>query len=75
VVSIHDSGVEGEQVFLAVELVDGEDLFTWLCEPRGWREILAVFIQAGRGLAAAHAVGLVPRKSSSERCDGWLLSW
>ena len=30
-------------------------------KPRTWREILDVFIAAGRGLAAAHAAGLVHR--------------
>ena len=61
VVAIHDVGVYGDQVFLAVELVDGSDLATWLTTPRGWREVLEVFLEAGRGLAAAHAAGLVHR--------------
>ena len=66
VVTIYDSGVHGEQVFLAVELVAGTDLWTWLTEPRGWREVLEVFLKAGRGLVAAHAAGLLHRDFKAE---------
>jgi len=53
--------VEGRW-FIAMEFVRGRTLRRWLAEPRGdWRETLAVYLQAGRGLAAAHAVGLVHR--------------
>jgi tetratricopeptide (TPR) repeat protein len=45
-----------------MELIDGVTLAAWLEErPRSWREIVSVFLQAGRGLAAAHAVGVVHR--------------
>jgi tetratricopeptide (TPR) repeat protein len=62
VVIVHDVGTIEGQVFIAMEFVDGPTLATWLFERlRGWREILAMFVQAGRGLAAAHAAGLVHR--------------
>jgi eukaryotic-like serine/threonine-protein kinase len=62
VVSVFDAGTFGDQVFLAMEFVEGSDLRSWLDEePRAWQAILAVFVDAGRGLAAAHAVGLVHR--------------
>ncbi|MFP2933629.1 serine/threonine-protein kinase, partial [Pyxidicoccus sp. 3LG] len=62
VVIVHDVGVDGDTVFLAMELVRGRTLRHWLAEaPRPWREVLARFLQAGQGLAAAHAVGLVHR--------------
>jgi serine/threonine-protein kinase len=62
VVSIHDVGTAGDEVFLALELVDGETLTEWLrIAPRSWREVLGVFREAGEGLAAAHAAGLVHR--------------
>ncbi|WP_163861674.1 protein kinase domain-containing protein [Myxococcus eversor] len=50
------------RLFIAMELVRGESLRQWLrAEPRTWRTVLDVVIQAGRGLAAAHAAGLVHR--------------
>ncbi len=60
VLAVHDVGTFGDQVFVAMELVDGADLRQWLAaSPRSEREILDVFVKAGRGLAAAHAAGLV----------------
>src|SRR5262245_1019416 len=62
VIPVHDVGSLGDEVFVAMELVDGPVLGAWLGErPRRWREILDVFLQAGRGLAAAHRAGLVHR--------------
>lgn len=62
VVRIYDVGSVGDRVFVAMELIDGVDLAAWSrAEPRPWREALHVFREAGRGLAAAHAAGLVHR--------------
>jgi hypothetical protein len=62
VVAVFDSGVWNGRVFVAMERVDGADLSAWLkAAPRTVAEIVDVFIAAGRGLAAAHAVGLVHR--------------
>ncbi|WP_240360414.1 serine/threonine-protein kinase [Pyxidicoccus caerfyrddinensis] len=62
VVSVHDAGTFAGRVFIAMELVDGLSLRHWLrAEHRTWREVLEVFRQAGRGLVAAHAAGLVHR--------------
>jgi tetratricopeptide (TPR) repeat protein/predicted Ser/Thr protein kinase len=62
VIHVYDAGTAGDRVFVAMELVDGESLAAWLAqEGRPWRQILAVFLAAGRGLAAAHAAGLVHR--------------
>ena len=63
VVIVHDVGVvRDDQVFIAMELVDGITLRAWLAgEPRSWREVRAVMHAAGTGLAAAHAAKLVHR--------------
>ncbi|PTL81913.1 serine/threonine-protein kinase [Vitiosangium sp. GDMCC 1.1324] len=62
VVAVYDVYQHGAQVFMAMELVEGQTLLQWQQEkPRTWREILTAFLAAGRGLAAAHAAGLVHR--------------
>ncbi|NTX04457.1 serine/threonine protein kinase [Myxococcus sp. CA040A] len=61
VVTIHDVGTHEDSVFLAMELVEGTTLEEWLRQERPWREVVRIFLEAGRGLAAAHAVGLVHR--------------
>jgi eukaryotic-like serine/threonine-protein kinase len=67
VVGIHDLVVHEGHLYIAMELVDGMSLAAWLGETsRGWREILEAFVQAGRGLAAAHEVGLVHRDFKPE---------
>jgi tetratricopeptide (TPR) repeat protein len=60
--AVYDVGMFGDRVFLAMELIEGQNLRQWLkAERRGWREVLALVTEAGRGLAAAHAAGLVHR--------------
>src|SRR5262244_3544152 len=45
-----------------MEYVEGSTLSQWLAErKRTWHEVLSTFVQAGRGLAAAHAAGIVHR--------------
>jgi tetratricopeptide (TPR) repeat protein len=67
VIHVYDVGSFDDHVFLALELVDGWHLGQWLrSEKRSWREIVRVFIAAGRGLAAAHAAGLVHRDFKPE---------
>jgi len=63
VVAVYDVGTaESGAVYIAMEFVEGETLTAWLARwERPWREIRDVFVQAGRGLAAAHAVGLLHR--------------
>jgi tetratricopeptide (TPR) repeat protein len=60
VVPIYDVGTFGQNVFLAMELVEAQTLRQWLkAAPRPWRQVLALFVDAGWGLAAAHAAGVV----------------
>jgi serine/threonine protein kinase len=62
VVPIFDVGVFEGQVFLAMELVEGEPLSRWFQRAApGWRPRLRALVDAGRGLAAAHAGGIVHR--------------
>jgi tetratricopeptide (TPR) repeat protein len=62
VVQIYDSGPWGNGVFIVMELVRGRTLDRWVKEkPRTWQEVLPIFLQAGRGLVAAHEAGLVHR--------------
>lgn len=61
VVAVYDVGTFSERHFVAMELVEGETLRAWTNAARPWREIVAMYVQAGRGLAAAHAAGVVHR--------------
>ena len=67
VVGVYEAGTYEDQVFVAMEYVDGITLKDWLrAGDRSWREILAKLGDAGRGLAAAHAAGLVHRDFKPE---------
>jgi serine/threonine protein kinase/tetratricopeptide (TPR) repeat protein len=67
VITVHDVGVLEGEVFVAMELVLGGTLRAWLASgPRAFSEILSVLRQAGEGLAAAHAAGLVHRDFKPE---------
>ncbi|MCH9688256.1 MAG: tetratricopeptide repeat protein [Deltaproteobacteria bacterium] len=70
VVTVHEVGRSGDEVFVAMELVDGVDLGAWAREhplepgragARRFAQALEYLQQAGRGLAAAHQVDLVHR--------------
>jgi len=62
VIAVHDVGTVDERVFIAMEFIEGGTLAQWVADERPTLpEVLTVFEQAGRGLAAAHAEGLVHR--------------
>jgi tetratricopeptide (TPR) repeat protein len=62
VVTVFEIDWVDAHVYVAMELVAGTTLRGWLHDrPRRWREIVEMFVAAGRGLAAAHAAGLVHR--------------
>jgi len=62
VIAVHDVGSIGGEIFVAMEYVEGNTLQAW-CEKetRTAEAIVAMYVQAGRGLAAAHARGVVHR--------------
>ena len=66
VVAVYDVGSFGEQIFVAMEYVRGLTLRAWTTERRSAREIIATYVQAGRGLEAAHRAGIVHRDFKPE---------
>ena len=62
IVTVHEVSEHDDQLFVAMEFVRGASLDGWLKkQDRPWREVLGVFLQAGRGLQAAHAAGIIHR--------------
>ncbi len=61
VVSVFEVGPAPVGIWIAMEYVPGQTLRNWLEQPHRWQDRLAMLIAAGRGLAAAHAAGLVHR--------------
>ncbi|MEM7160358.1 MAG: tetratricopeptide repeat protein [Myxococcota bacterium] len=68
VVQVFETGEADGRAFIAMELVAGQTLAEWQQTPHDWRECLAVYLQAGRGLAAAHAEGIVHRDFKPANC-------
>jgi serine/threonine protein kinase len=66
-ITIYDVEHEGDVVFIAMELVDGGSLRSWFARPGlTWRDRIGAVLAAGRGLAAAHAAGIVHRDFKPE---------
>jgi serine/threonine-protein kinase len=67
VVTVFEVGTHDGQAFIAMELVDGWTLRSWIAhqQPRPGA-VLDALVAAGRGLAAAHAAGLVHRDFKPE---------
>ena len=68
VVQVYDAGEIDGELYMAMELLRGQSLRQWQEEPRPWREVVEVYLGAGRGLAAAHAAGLVHRDFKPANC-------
>ena len=62
IVPVFDVASSEHGVYVVMPLYEGGTLHDWLtAKPRPWRAVLELFLAAGRGLAAAHAAGLVHR--------------
>ncbi|MEM9456604.1 MAG: serine/threonine-protein kinase [Myxococcota bacterium] len=62
VVQLYEMGEYDDGLFLAMEYIEGVSLRRWQNDARrDWHEIVELYLQAGRGLDAAHAAGLVHR--------------
>ena len=62
VVAVHEVGTYEDRLFIAMEFVPGGSLRTWVADRKpSWRALVRVFIDAAKGLTAAHDVGLVHR--------------
>ena len=68
VVQILDHGIDGDQPFIVMELLDGEDLFERLAHRTrlSLRETSKIVTQVGRALSRAHAAGIVHRDLKPE---------
>jgi tetratricopeptide (TPR) repeat protein len=62
IVPVFAVGALDDRPYVVMELVAGVTLREWLAgAKRSWREVLDILVDAGRGLAAAHAAGIVHR--------------
>jgi serine/threonine protein kinase/Tfp pilus assembly protein PilF len=62
VVTVFEVGREGDRVFIAMELIDGDSLDVWLARAKpSWQITLRLMLEAARGIAAAHERGLTHR--------------
>ena len=63
VVHIYEADADDTgRIYIAMEFVDGTTLRKWIrSESRTWADVVAMFVQVGEGLAAAHEAGVVHR--------------
>jgi eukaryotic-like serine/threonine-protein kinase len=61
VLPVYEVGLVDDAVFLVMEHIAGMDLARWLQTARSTEDVVDVFTQAGRGLAAAHENDIIHR--------------
>ena len=67
VVVVHDFGSIADRVFIAMEFLEGSTVTVWQhAAARSWREVVELFLAAGRGLQCAHEADLLHRDFKPE---------
>jgi len=66
VLTVYEVGTASGVDYIAMELVEGDNLGAWFARPQPREEIVAAVLAAGRGLAAAHEAGIVHRDFKPE---------
>ncbi len=61
VITVYDATTADGLDLVAMELIDGTTMAQWLATPRKSGAIVEALLAAGRGLAAAHAAGMIHR--------------
>ena len=61
VITVYEVDSDGDRDYIAMELVEGATMDAWLCAKPPAEDVWCAMLDAGRGLAAAHAAGLVHR--------------
>lgn len=61
VVPAYEVGSIGDDIYVAMEYIEGRTLRKWMRDEPSTSAVIDVFAQVGRGLAAAHEAGLVHR--------------
>jgi eukaryotic-like serine/threonine-protein kinase len=62
IVMVHDVDVVDGRLYIAMEYLEGQSVAQWLdASKRSWRDVVDVFAEAARGLAAAHEASIVHR--------------
>jgi serine/threonine protein kinase/tetratricopeptide (TPR) repeat protein len=66
VLPVYEVGLVDGALFVVMEHIDGCDLREWIATRRTNEELIDVFVQAARGLSAAHDCGIVHRDFKPE---------
>jgi serine/threonine protein kinase len=66
VLTVYEVGTATGVDYIAMELVEGDNLGAWFAKPQPREDVIAALLAAGRGLAAAHEAGIVHRDFKPE---------